>query len=267
VIGRLRRSFRRPQLSPLERELQSDPPWMYPWEIDGQTPPLLNHELPSVHDTRQRMIEPAVRAALEVAGPEATALDLACSEGWFSHRLLDWGAARVLGVDIRETNLRRAELIREHHGIPAERLDFRRADVLQLDPKSLGQFDVVLMLGLIYHLENPVGAVRVAHSLTRSLCVIESQLTRQTKPIEHGWGVTDAIVAAEPSFAGFVEPDADINPIASVAETPIMSLIPNRAAFEQMAEVAGFERVEVLSAEPGMNPQYVGGDRAILLAS
>jgi len=38
------------------------------------------------------MIEGPVREALAAAGPEATALDLACCEGWFSHRLLEWGA-------------------------------------------------------------------------------------------------------------------------------------------------------------------------------
>ena len=32
------------------------------------------------------------------------------------------------------------------------------------------------MLGLIYHLENPVGALRVAHALTRRICLVETQI-------------------------------------------------------------------------------------------
>lgn len=254
----------RPASAELARELDRDPPWMYPWEIDGDRVPLLNPELPSVHDTRARMIEPAVRSALAAAGPDASAIDLACSEGWFSQRLLEWGASRVVGVDIREVNVRRAELLRDHHAISAERLSFIRSDVLALDPDRLGRFDVVLLLGLVYHLENPVGAVRVARRLTGSLCVIESQLTRQIAPIQHGWGVTDVIVEAEPSFAGFVEPDTERNPIASAGR--MISLIPNRVALEQMARVAGFEQVEFAAAAPGLNRQYVEGDRAIVLA-
>jgi tRNA (mo5U34)-methyltransferase len=266
VIGRLLRRRAAPP-DGLAREVDSEPAWMYPWKIDDRQVPLLHPELPSVHETRARMIEPAVRAALEAAGPDATAIDLACSEGWFSQKLLEWGAARVTGVDIREVNVRRAELVRDHLGIAAERLKFVRSDVLGLDVESLGRFDVVLMLGLVYHLENPVGAVRIARRLTGGLCAIESQLTRQVAPLEHGWGVTDVIVQAEPSFAGFVEPDTELNPISSEAGAQLISLIPNRAAFQRMAEIAGFEQVAIMEAEPGMNRQYVEGDRAILLAS
>ena len=38
-------------------------------------------------------------------------------------------------------------------------------------------FDVTLMLGLLYHVENPVGALRLARALTRRACVIETQVT------------------------------------------------------------------------------------------
>ena len=39
------------------------------------------------------------------------------------------------------------------------------------------------------------------------------------------------------------------------------------AAFEQMARSAGFPTVEFASPRPEHNPQYVGGDRAVLFAS
>ena len=238
---------------------------MYPWELTpGRVPELLNFHLPEVHRTRAEMIEAPVRQALADAGPGATAVDLACSEGWFSHRLLDWGAERVVGIDVRELNIRRAELVREHYGIEPERLELRQSDVLRLDPEELGTFDVVLLLGLVYHLEDPIGGVRVARALTSGLCLIESQLTRQTEPIRHGWGVPDVITEQEASFAGFVEPDVERNPIASSGK--LMSLVPNRAALEQMALVAGFEQVDFLQAQPGQDPQYVTGDRAILTA-
>ena len=37
-----------------------------------------------------------------------------------------------------------------------EGLSFQQGDIHDLDPEALGQFDVVLMLGLLYHLENPI---------------------------------------------------------------------------------------------------------------
>jgi tRNA (mo5U34)-methyltransferase len=154
--------------APLEAELRSPIPWMYPWRLTPEIAiPLEGSELPSIHATRAEMIEPVVRATLATAGPDASVLDLGCNEGWFAHRALEWGAARVVGLDVREANIRRATLIRDHFGIDDGRLRFEQANVLELDRERLGVFDVVLVLGLIYHLENPVGALRVARALTR----------------------------------------------------------------------------------------------------
>lgn len=249
----------------LRDELRCEPRWMYAWELgEGLEVPLLDPELETIHRTRVDLIEPAVRSALAAAGARATALDLACSEGYFSHLLLEWGARNVVGMDVREENIRRATLVRDHLGVPRERLDFRRADLFSLDPEKLGRFDVVLLLGLVYHLEDPVGAVRRARTFTRGLCVIESQLTRHDAPIEHHWGVSDAPISAPASFAAHVERDSVQNPIASVPG--VLSLVPNAAALELMARVAGFRHTEFVPVGSQHHREYVAGDRGVLIA-
>jgi SAM-dependent methyltransferase len=235
---------------------------MYRWPLGSVTLPMLHPELPSVHSTRLELMAGAVTEALRDAGPRA--LDLGCNEGWFCHRLLEWGAAEVVGVDVRPQNLRRAALLRDHFGIPAERLQLVQADVFEATPQRLGRFDVVLLLGLVYHLEDPIGAMRRAAALTRRLCVIESQLTRQTAPIEFGWGTKGSSMSSASSFAMLVEHDREVNPLA--APEGRASLIPNRAALELAARVAGFARVEVQAPRPSHNSQYVAGERAVLLA-
>lgn len=249
----------------LASELERTPAWMYPWSLaPGADAPLMHPGLPSVHATRAEMIEPAVRAALAQAGPNATALDLACSEGYFAQRLLEWGAHRVVGIDVRAQNVLRATLIADHFGIDQSRLSFRQGDVFELVPETLGRFDVVLLLGLIYHVEDPVGVVRLARRLTRSLCVVESQLTRQDAPIIHGQGVPDVMFTADGSFAAVIEEDAEQNPLASAPG--ILSLIPNRAALELMIRTAGFGDTQIVEAAAHHNPQYLSGDRAVALA-
>ena len=249
----------------LEDEIKRAP-WTYPWRLrDGRELPIPVAELESVHRTRAGMIEERVRAALAAAGPDATALDLACNEGWFSQRLLEWGASRVVALDIRDENVRRAQLLRDHYGIPAERLEVRQADVFELDATALGTYDVVLVLGLIYHVENPMGVLRLARTCTRDLCVIESQLTQQNTPIVHGNGRADELHEADGSFAVVIE--VGDNMLASTGR--VLSLVPNRAALVQMANMAGFEHVEFATAfeHRGHNPQYVRGDRAAIFAS
>jgi tRNA (mo5U34)-methyltransferase len=249
----------------LQAEVEQPPPWMYAWQLGaGMVTPVAGPELTDIHRTRVELMEAEVRAALAAAGPNATVIDLACNEGWFSHRMLEWGASRVLGVDIRPRLIRRAELMRAHFGIPPERLEFRCADVFNLDASELGTFDVVLCLGLVYHLENPIGAIRTARALTRGVCVIESQLTRQTRTIVYGNGRTDQYEESPASFAALVETDQESNMLASAGG--VVSLIPNQAALIQAAEVAGFPELKLAQPAPGHNRQYVVGDRAILLA-
>lgn len=254
-------------MSSLDQELESGTPWIYPWRLrDGRQVPIAAPELASVHETRADLIEDRVREALRGAGSGARALDLACNEGWFSHRLLDWGASQVVAIDVRESNIRRATLLRDHFEIEPDRLSLQPGDVFELDPEALGRFDVVLVLGLIYHVENPVGVLRLAQACTAGLCVVESQLTRQAAAIPHGNGRTDVFHEAEGSFAVVVEQDE--GPIlSSLASTgDVLSLVPNRVALGQMMRVAGFDYELAVPAEHH-NAQYKLGDRAVVFAT
>jgi SAM-dependent methyltransferase len=247
----------------LEAELRSPLPWMYPWQLTREVAvDPLGPELASVHDTRREMIEPVVTAALRAAGPGASVLDLGCNEGWFAHRVLEWGAARVVGLDVRAANIRRARLLAEHFG-REEQLRFEHMDVFAAE--TLGTFDVVLVLGLIYHLENPVGALRVARACTRGTAVVESQLTAHNEPIRLGWGSTDEFRETPGHWAAVLEPaeeqDAEGNPLASFGG--VVSLVPNRAALIEAMGVAGFADAHMLAAPAHLNPQYVQGHRGI----
>jgi tRNA (mo5U34)-methyltransferase len=263
-LGARVESTKRPLPEELVTQLNSEPEWMYPWDLaPGVVAPVHADHLTAIHETRLAMMEPAVKEVLLGAGGEGTAIDLACNEGWFSHRALDYGAGRVLGVDIRDVNVRRAELVAEQLGVAGDHLEFRCADVFDLDPEEVGTFDVVFLLGLIYHLEDPMGAIRKARSLCKKLCVIETQLTRYEASME--WGRGRAHTALAPaSFAAFFEEDAGENPVASAPG--ILSLIPNRAAVHEMGRTAGFSLVEEVVPGPTMQSQFIDRDRGLFLA-
>jgi tRNA (mo5U34)-methyltransferase len=263
---RRRRGLPHTASAELQAEVRSATPWMYSWQFTRDLGvPSASDERESVHTTRLAMISPVLRAAFEAAGPEPSVLDLGCNEGWFAHRALELGAERVVGVDVRELNIRRAELIRRHFGIETKRLAFHRAGVHELDPERVGAFDVVLMLGLIYHLEDPIGAMRVARRLCRGTIVVESQLTAYNDPIRMGWGQTDVFHDVTTHWAAFresaPEQEDDGNTLASFGG--VVSLVPNRAALLQAMEVAGFQHVRLLDAPPGSDPQYLQGHRAV----
>jgi SAM-dependent methyltransferase len=103
-----------------------------------------------------------------------TALDIGCGVGYFSAMLKDLGL-QVTAADGREENI--AEARRRHPGV-----DFHVADAEDQDLSALGAFDVVLCLGLLYHLENPFRAMRNLHALTSKVLLIESMCVPEERP-------------------------------------------------------------------------------------
>lgn len=62
---------------------------------------------------------------------------------------------------------------------------------------------------------DPVGAVRRIRAPIRSLCLIESQLRRQNRPIAHDNGSPEGLSTTAASFAAMVESNAEHNQPAS----------------------------------------------------
>lgn len=116
---------------------------------------------------------PALRQNLDLS----SAIDVGCGVGYFSRFLADLGF-RVLAVDGREENV--VEARRRHPGI-----DFRSADVEELNSAQVGTFDFVLCVGLLYHLENPFRALRNLFSLTGKVLFLESSVVPGETAVLH----------------------------------------------------------------------------------
>lgn len=79
-------------------------------------------------------------------------LDLGCFEGYFSLECALHGAD-VIGVDAKEINIKKCEFVKSVLDVP--NLSFVLDDVMNVKREGYGSFDVVLALGLLYHLDDP----------------------------------------------------------------------------------------------------------------
>jgi SAM-dependent methyltransferase len=96
-------------------------------------------------------------------GPRAiSVLDLGALEGGLSFEMAreGWNAT---GVEGREANFRKAQLIASYYALP--NLRFVQKDVKELTPEVDGTFDVILCCGLLYHLDEPIAHLRQLSSL------------------------------------------------------------------------------------------------------
>ena len=169
-----------------------------------------------------------------------TVLDIGCNAGFYSIEMKRRGADRVLGIDFDERYLAQAHYAADMLGLDIE---FRKLSVY--DVYKLGQqFDIVLFLGVFYHLRHPLLALDLIHEhVSRNLFVFQS-LQRGTDAVEqvdddYGFWHTDAF--ERPGFPKmyFIE--------KRYAGDPTNWWIPNRAGVEAMLRSAGFEILEHLA--------------------
>jgi len=132
---------------------------------------------PGVTDTSRAL--PRLRLPNSFAGKSV--LDIGAWDGFYSFEAARRGATRVLATDSfawdgsswgsKDGFL----LARRALGLE-DRVEDQQIDVMDLSPEALGgQFDVTLLLGVLYHLKDPISAIERAASVTRQLLVVETE--------------------------------------------------------------------------------------------
>lgn len=114
-------------------------------------------------------------------------LDVGAWAGGFSVEAKRRGAARVVAVDHYTWNApefrgREAfDLVNRVTGFGLEAVDID-LDAPQLSLAELGTFDVVLFLGVFYHLRDPIAGLREVAALARQVLVVETLVERRLNP-------------------------------------------------------------------------------------
>ena len=217
--------------------------WFYSYRLpDGRTTPTYHGiDIQGIHDTRWQMARACLKQRLGDDCADLSAIDLASHQGWFAVKLAQAGFGRVLGVDARNSHVDDSSLIADIYGL--DRLSFQQGDIHQLDSAALGAFDVVLMFGLLYHLENPIGALRTCRALCRNLCLIETQIVPgMTGFVDYGG--YQYVRPLKGSF-GIVDETGDTHgPEASITG---ICLVPSLEALLWILEKVGFASATVLT--------------------
>jgi SAM-dependent methyltransferase len=168
-------------------------------EVIDRVGPWTNHNICLGHGifTRdQRVIGDEIRARriLQVVSDlaprplsELRVLDLACAEGLFAIEMALHGA-RTVGIEGRRAPLERARFAKAALGL--ENLELVQDDVRGLSRARYGEFDVVLCLGILYHLD--ASAVfefleRLA-DISRGFAIIDTHVgvTARTRAVHRG---------------------------------------------------------------------------------
>jgi len=107
-------------------------------------------------------------------------LDIGAWDGWYSFEMERRGA-EVMAIDCWDN-----PRFHEMREILNSRVDYRQHDIYELTPELIGQFDIVLFLGVLYHLKHPLLALERVCALTTDLAAVDSFILREEhRPGEH----------------------------------------------------------------------------------
>jgi tRNA (mo5U34)-methyltransferase len=164
-------------------------------------------------------------------------LDIGCNAGFYAFEMKRRGAARVVGIDHDVAYLAQARFVRTQLGLA---VDFRHMEVYDVDRLPGGPFDLVLFLGVFYHLRHPLYALEKVAGLVGRRLIFQT-LERggeAVAAVAPDYPLTECAVFDEEGFPRlhFVE--------QRYAGDATNWWIPNRAASEALLRSVGMQVLE-----------------------
>jgi 2-polyprenyl-3-methyl-5-hydroxy-6-metoxy-1,4-benzoquinol methylase len=231
----------------LQERIDALRPWHYEFALDGATTPIYSADSVNRHEQRRRIgFDPLVR----VAGGSLKGrrvLDLGCNAGYWSLAAIEAGADFVFGIDGRQLHLDQAQLVFDSKGVDPSRYQFELGNIFEYEFTQ--QFDIVLCLGLMYHISKPVELFEVFSRVNASLVLIDT--TVNLIPV---------------SAFRVVQESLDSPRNAIDYET---TLIPSRQAVLDLANQFGYDGVPLaqhITDDTGMG-DYKAKGRAIFICA
>jgi SAM-dependent methyltransferase len=162
--------------SAVRQRVASFPRWHYEFDLNGVRTPIFNRKHVNRHEQRKRSFFAPLLQLCDGSLAGRRVLDLGCNAGFWSLTALEAGAEFVLGLDGRQMHINQANLVFDVKRIAPERYRFEVGDFFQVDLSSEGPFDIVLCLGLLYHVTKPFELVERISAWNSDLLVIDTSV-------------------------------------------------------------------------------------------
>jgi tRNA (mo5U34)-methyltransferase len=163
-----------------------------------------------------------------------TVLDIGCNGGFYSIEMKRRGAGRVVGIDFDPRYLAQARLAAQVTGYNIEFHEMSVYDVARLGE----QFDVVLFMGVLYHLRHPLLALDlIREHVVKDLLVFQSLQcgSDEVYPVAADYDFSETAHFDEPGYPKMHLVEHEY------ARDWTNWWIPNAACSAAMLRVAGFE--------------------------
>lgn len=159
----------------IRRRVDALGPWFHNLDLNG-VPTAPTHFLGDYPNVKWRRFSGIIPDRLD----GKTVLDIGCNAGFYAMEMKRRGAERVLGLDTDEEYLAQARFAAEVNDL---RIEFRKMsayDVGQLHER----FDLVIFMGVLYHLRHPLLALDLIHEHVASDLLLFQSMQRGDSRID-----------------------------------------------------------------------------------
>lgn len=225
--GTLETHYANPQ-TPIEKHIASLGPWFHNLHLPDGTQTAPDHPLGDFPAMKWRHLAPHLPA--DLSGWRA--LDIGCNAGFYAFELARRGAD-VVAFDVDERYLRQARWAARQYGLEGA-VTFRRMQVYDL-ARAAETYDLVLFLGVFYHLRYPLLGLDLAVEKTHRIMVFQTMMLPDdaVRPPEPDRALEDreALQARGWPKMAFIE--------HRLAGDPTNWWVPNHAGVEAMLRSSG----------------------------
>ncbi|MCW8196139.1 TIGR04290 family methyltransferase [Proteobacteria bacterium 005FR1] len=216
--------------SDTHQEVAAKAPWFHNLHLPDGTQTAPDHFLGDFPAYKWQELEPALPANLD----GWTALDIGCNAGFYSIELARRGA-QVTAIDSNPHYLEQARWAAPQFGVE-DKIEFRQQQVYELAQDD-ERYDLVLFLGVLYHLRYPLLALDIVSRKAKNLMCLQTMTMPGEDVFSPGDGLTleDRHLMLEPGWPkmSFIE--------GSLADDPTNWWAPNHACVEAMLRSCGMD--------------------------
>lgn len=151
----------------VQRDIERLGPWFHNLHLPNGVQTAPDHPLGDFPQSKWQVLADHVPTRLD----GKSALDIGCNAGFYSFELARRGA-QVVAIDTDVHYLEQARWAAKELGL-AQRIEFRHASVYEL-ARSPERFDLVLFMGVFYHLRHPLLALDIVATKVKSLLVFQT---------------------------------------------------------------------------------------------
>lgn len=166
----------------IRQKIDSFQRWHYRFDLKGNPTPIFDKKVNIRHQERKRYFFDPLMKHLGSSLKGKRVLDLGCNAGFWSLRAIGHDCDYVLGIDGRQEHIDQANFVFDVKEIDKSRYDFLAGNVFEEDLSRFGSFDVVLCLGLMYHVSKPLELIESISQVNTDVLVIDTALSQVNGP-------------------------------------------------------------------------------------